>query len=105
MVRRAGGTSTRTGPTITFPLSSEPSGDVAKRPSSAPIHWPLTTSKFQPWTSQGSPGPERQAKVDLLWDDDGQAYLVHGWAQSRIGVKNRLTVHRMSPDAGRGRDR
>jgi beta-xylosidase len=36
-----------------------------------------------------------------LWDDDGQAYLVHGWAQSRIGVKNRLTVHRMSPDAHR----
>lgn len=36
-----------------------------------------------------------------LWDDDGQAYLVHGWAKSRIGVKNRLTVHRMSPDAGK----
>ncbi len=34
-----------------------------------------------------------------LWDDDGSAYLVHGWAKSRIGVKNRLTVHRMSPDA------
>jgi beta-xylosidase len=36
-----------------------------------------------------------------LWDDDGSAYLVHGWAKSRIGVKNRLTVHRMSPDARR----
>ena len=36
-----------------------------------------------------------------LWDDDGQAYLVHGWANSRIGIKNRLTVHRMSPDAGK----
>ncbi|MEE2568935.1 family 43 glycosylhydrolase [Pseudarthrobacter sp. J64] len=36
-----------------------------------------------------------------LWDDDGEAYLVHGWAKSRIGVKNRLTVHRMSPDASR----
>lgn len=36
-----------------------------------------------------------------LWDEDGQAYLVHGWAKSRIGVKNRLTVHRMSPDASR----
>ena len=34
-----------------------------------------------------------------LWDDDGQAYLIHGWAKSRIGIKNRLTVHRMSPDA------
>jgi beta-xylosidase len=36
-----------------------------------------------------------------LWDDDGKAYLVHGWAKSRVGVKNRLTVHRMSPDASR----
>ncbi|WP_231745517.1 glycoside hydrolase 43 family protein [Arthrobacter sp. EpRS71] len=36
-----------------------------------------------------------------LWDEDGTAYLVHGWAKSRIGVKNRLTVHRMSPDASR----
>ncbi|WP_433428325.1 glycoside hydrolase family 43 protein [Nonomuraea sp. CA-141351] len=34
-----------------------------------------------------------------LWDDDGQAYLVHAWAKSRAGVKNRLTLHRMSPDA------
>ncbi|MDT0265143.1 family 43 glycosylhydrolase [Streptomyces sp. DSM 44915] len=33
-----------------------------------------------------------------LWDDDGSAYLVHGWARSRSGVKNRLTLHRMSPD-------
>ncbi|MEV4108719.1 glycoside hydrolase 43 family protein [Nonomuraea sp. NPDC049695] len=34
-----------------------------------------------------------------LWDDDGQAYLVHGWAKSRAGVNNRLTLHRMTPDA------
>lgn len=27
-----------------------------------------------------------------LWDEDGRAYLVHGWAKSRAGVKNRLTV-------------
>jgi hypothetical protein len=27
-----------------------------------------------------------------LWDDDGRAYLVHGWANSRAGVKNRLTM-------------
>ncbi len=33
-----------------------------------------------------------------LWDDDGQAYLVHGWAKSRSGVNNRLTVSRLSPD-------
>lgn len=27
-----------------------------------------------------------------LWDDDGRAYLVHGWARSRSGRKNVLTV-------------
>ncbi|MHC0431310.1 glycoside hydrolase family 43 protein [Streptomyces sp. O3] len=37
-----------------------------------------------------------------LWDEEsGVAYLVHAWAKSRSGVKNRLTGHRMSPD-GRG---
>jgi beta-xylosidase len=34
-----------------------------------------------------------------LWDDDGTAYLVHAWARSRAGINNRLTCHRMSPDA------
>ncbi|MGV9878788.1 family 43 glycosylhydrolase [Streptomyces sp. NPDC003006] len=34
-----------------------------------------------------------------LWDEEsGSAYLVHAWAKSRSGVKNRLTGHRMSPD-------
>ncbi|MFF6998666.1 family 43 glycosylhydrolase [Streptomyces sp. NPDC008313] len=34
-----------------------------------------------------------------LWDDEsGEAYLVHAWARSRSGVKNRLTGHRMRPD-------
>ncbi len=34
-----------------------------------------------------------------LWDEEsGAAYLVHAWAKSRSGVKNRLTGHRMSPD-------
>jgi beta-xylosidase len=34
-----------------------------------------------------------------LWDEEtGEAYLVHAWARSRSGVKNRLTGHRMSPD-------
>lgn len=27
-----------------------------------------------------------------LWDDDGRTYLVHGWAKSRAGKKNILTV-------------
>lgn len=33
-----------------------------------------------------------------LWDDDGNAYLVHAWARSRSGIKHRLTVNRMSAD-------
>ncbi|MCA5892267.1 glycoside hydrolase 43 family protein [Isoptericola sp. NEAU-Y5] len=32
-----------------------------------------------------------------LWDPDGRAYLVHGWAKSRAGVKNRLTVVEVDP--------
>ncbi len=27
-----------------------------------------------------------------LWDDDGRVYLIHGWANSRSGVKNVLTL-------------
>lgn len=34
-----------------------------------------------------------------LWDDDGNSYLVHGWAGSRAGVKSLLTVHRMNKEA------
>ncbi len=33
-----------------------------------------------------------------LWDDDGNAYLVHAWARSRSGIKHRLTVNKMSWD-------
>lgn len=33
-----------------------------------------------------------------LWDDDGKAYLVHGWAGSRAGFKSVLSISEMSPD-------
>ena len=33
-----------------------------------------------------------------LWDNDGRAWLIHGWAKSRSGINNRLTMHEMSPD-------
>ncbi|MZD08857.1 family 43 glycosylhydrolase [Streptomyces sp. SID5785] len=34
-----------------------------------------------------------------LWDEEtGEAYLVHAYARSRAGIKNRITGHRMSPD-------
>jgi len=34
-----------------------------------------------------------------FWDEDGSAWLVHGWAGSRAGVKSLLTVRSMAPDA------
>ncbi|MBN1360599.1 MAG: glycoside hydrolase 43 family protein [Sedimentisphaerales bacterium] len=36
-----------------------------------------------------------------LWDDDGNTYLVHAWANSRAGINSILTVCRMSPDGTR----
>lgn len=36
-----------------------------------------------------------------LWDEDGKAYLVHGWAGSRAGLKSVLTVAEMSTDGER----
>jgi len=36
-----------------------------------------------------------------FWDDDGNAYLVHAFANSRCGIKSLLAVNRMSPDGSR----
>jgi beta-xylosidase len=36
-----------------------------------------------------------------LWDDDGKAWLVHGWAKSRSGINNIITLRSMAPDASR----
>lgn len=36
-----------------------------------------------------------------FWDEDGQAYLMHAWAASRVGISNKLVLHKMSPDAKR----
>jgi beta-xylosidase len=33
-----------------------------------------------------------------LWDDDGRAYLLHGFAASRCGINNILYLHEMSAD-------
>jgi beta-xylosidase len=34
-----------------------------------------------------------------FWDDDGRAYLVHAYAGSRAGIKDRLRLRPMAPDA------
>ncbi len=36
-----------------------------------------------------------------FWDDDGRAYVVHGYAKSRIGFKSWLGIFPMSPDGTR----
>lgn len=36
-----------------------------------------------------------------LWDDDGQAWLVHAYAGSRSGIKHILRVRPMAPDGSR----
>jgi beta-xylosidase len=36
-----------------------------------------------------------------FWDDDGKAYLVHAYAKSRAGIKDRLRVRPMAPDGSR----
>lgn len=36
-----------------------------------------------------------------LWDEDGRAYLVHAYANSRCGIKHKLRVIEMSSDAKR----
>ena len=46
------------------------------------------------------PGPGRIDPCPL-WDDDGRTYLVHAWAMSRSGLKNRLTVVEVSEDLRR----
>lgn len=33
-----------------------------------------------------------------FWDDDGRAWLLHGWAKSRAGFNNVLTLREMAPD-------
>jgi beta-xylosidase len=33
-----------------------------------------------------------------FWDDDGNTYLVHAWANSRAGINSILTINRMSAD-------
>lgn len=40
-----------------------------------------------------------------LWDDNGEAYLVHAYAGSRAGVKSLLTVHKMNSEGTKVIDR
>jgi len=33
-----------------------------------------------------------------LWDDDGKVWLIHGWAKSRAGINNLISLQRLSDD-------
>jgi beta-xylosidase len=33
-----------------------------------------------------------------LWDDDGKLWLIHGWAKSRAGINNLVSLQRLSDD-------
>jgi beta-xylosidase len=60
------------------------------------------TSFDGPWTAPRLlAGGKGLIDPTPLWDDDGQAYLLHGWAKSRAGFNNVLTLRRMAPDASR----
>lgn len=60
---------------------------VKARNAAGPWSRPLLVRPAKGWID---PAP--------FWDDDGNAYLVHAWANSRSGIKSILTINRMSPD-------
>lgn len=39
-----------------------------------------------------------------FWDEDGQGWLLHGWAKSRAGISNRLTLKRLDASGLRTTD-
>ena len=39
-----------------------------------------------------------------FWDDDGQAYIIHGYARSRIGFKSILGIFKMNPEGTKALD-
>ena len=63
------------------------------------IHLVTATDPLGPWSApilvKGG-----QGLIDPcpLWDDDGRVYLVHGWARSRAGKNNLLTLSQLSAD-------
>ena len=60
---------------------------VKARNAAGPWSHPLLIRAAKGWID---PAP--------FWDDDGNAYLVHAWANSRSGIKSILTINRMSTD-------
>lgn len=60
------------------------------------------TDPAGPW-SELKPIWEGKGWIDPcpFWDDDGRAYMAHAYANSRCGIKHRIDVCPMAPDASR----
>ncbi len=63
---------------------------VKARNAAGPWSKPLLVKAAKGWID---PAP--------FWDEDGNAYLVHAWANSRSGIKSILTINRLSADGTR----
>jgi beta-xylosidase len=63
------------------------------------IYMVKTSDPFEKW---GEPVLVREGRglIDPcpLWDDNGNAYLIHAWAASRAGVNSLLTVYKMNAE-------
>jgi beta-xylosidase len=54
-----------------------------------------------PWTLNLIKSIKGWIDVCPFWDDNGDAYIVHAYASSRVGIKSILTIRRLSSDASR----
>ena len=52
-----------------------------------------------PWTMNLIKSTKGWIDVCPFWDDNGDAYIVHAYASSRVGIKSILTIRRLSNDA------
>jgi beta-xylosidase len=75
------------------------------------IFWPDPDAGIYVMTAEKFAGPWSKPHLLLagkgiidpapFWDDDGKAWLVHGWAKSRSGINNIVTLRSMAPDGSR----
>jgi beta-xylosidase len=52
-----------------------------------------------PWTLNLIKPTKGWIDVCPFWDDNGDGYIVHAYASSRVGIKSILTIRRLSSDA------
>lgn len=62
------------------------------------LHVGKATNPAGPWDYKLVYGSYGWIDPCPFWDDDGEAYLVHAYAKSRIGFNSILTLRKLSPD-------